>query len=150
MLAASCAAEEPEPGKFTPHEPADSHLKARREVLLKTLRTQPYKIGSEKVLQAMAATAREEFMLKKNRRHAYENMPMPIRFGQTISQPYIVALMTEQLEPKPADRVLEIGTGSGYQAAVLSPLVKHVYSVEIVEELAAEAKPRCSGWVTKT
>tara|TARA_R110002096_G_scaffold100173_7_gene221993 strand:+ start:3449 stop:4111 length:663 start_codon:yes stop_codon:yes gene_type:complete len=122
-----------------PHQPEDEHLQTRRLELLKTLRSEPYLIDSEQVLQSIASVPREEFMLKANRKHAYENMPMPIRFGQTISQPYIVAFMTEKLAPEPDDRVLEIGTGSGYQAAVLSPLVKHVYSMEIVRPLAEEA-----------
>jgi protein-L-isoaspartate(D-aspartate) O-methyltransferase len=73
------------------------------------------------------------------RAEAYRDRPLPIGYGQTISQPYIVAFMTEQLRPRPDDRVLEIGTGSGYQAAVLAELVKEVYTVEIVEELAARA-----------
>ena len=70
---------------------------------------------------------------------AYRNTPLPIEAGQTISQPLIVALMTELLEPQPGDVILEVGTGSGYQAAVLAELVKHVYSMEIVEELATSA-----------
>ena len=73
------------------------------------------------------------------RAQAYDDHPLPIGYGQTISQPFIVAFMTEQLEPKPTDRVLEIGTGSGYQAAVLAGLVAKVYTIEIVEELAARA-----------
>ena len=70
---------------------------------------------------------------------AYADYPLPIGQGQTISQPYIVAFMTEQLEPKPTDRVLEIGTGSGYQAAVLAEMVAEVYTIEIIEELAQRA-----------
>jgi protein-L-isoaspartate(D-aspartate) O-methyltransferase len=73
------------------------------------------------------------------RSRSYEDHPLSIGFGQTISQPYIVAFMTEQLDPQPGDRVLEVGTGSGYQAAVLARLVKEVYSIEIVEALAAQA-----------
>jgi protein-L-isoaspartate(D-aspartate) O-methyltransferase len=71
---------------------------------------------------------------------SYEDGPLPIGYGQTISQPYIVAFMTEQLQPKPTDRVLEIGTGSGYQAAILAELVSDVYSVEIVGPLAKSAE----------
>jgi protein-L-isoaspartate(D-aspartate) O-methyltransferase len=74
--------------------------------------------------------------------YAYENRPLPIGHGQTISQPYIVALMTDLLEPGPDDVALEVGTGSGYQAAVLSPLVGHVYTVEIIEPLANQAAAR--------
>ena len=94
---------------------------------------------SAAVMAAMAAVPREEFVLPAYRHLAYRNTPLPIEAGQTISQPLIVALMTELLEPQPGDVILEVGTGSGYQAAVLAGLVKHVYSVEIVEELAADA-----------
>ncbi|MEK7404177.1 MAG: protein-L-isoaspartate(D-aspartate) O-methyltransferase [Acidobacteriota bacterium] len=91
------------------------------------------------VLKVMRATPRHLFMPERVREAAYEDHPVPIGHGQTISQPYIVALMTELLEPKAELRVLEIGTGSGYQAAVLAPLVKHVYTIEIVPELAKSA-----------
>jgi len=94
---------------------------------------------SARVLDAMGAVAREEFVLPQYRHLAYQNTPLPIEAGQTISQPLIVALMTELLDPQPDDVVLEVGTGSGYQAAVLAHLVKHIYSVEIVEELAEGA-----------
>jgi protein-L-isoaspartate(D-aspartate) O-methyltransferase len=94
---------------------------------------------SEKVMGAMSAVAREEFVLPQYRHLAYQNTPLPIAAGQTISQPLIVALMTELLDPQPGDVVLEVGTGSGYQAAVLAHLVEHVYSIEIVEELADSA-----------
>jgi protein-L-isoaspartate(D-aspartate) O-methyltransferase len=87
------------------------------------------------VLQAMSTVPRHEFVPENMRSVAYENRPLPIGFGQTISQPYIVALMTDLLQPQPDQRVLEIGTGSGYQAAVLSKLVAEVYSIEIIEEL---------------
>ena len=94
---------------------------------------------SERVMGAMAAVAREEFVLPTYRHLAYANTPLPIEAGQTISQPLIVALMTELLDPQASDVILEVGTGSGYQAAVLAGLVKQVYSVEIVAELAASA-----------
>ena len=87
------------------------------------------------VLQAMNTVPRHEFVPANMRSVAYENRPLPIGFGQTISQPYIVALMTDLLQPQPGQRVLEIGTGSGYQAAILSQLVAEVYSIEIIEEL---------------
>lgn len=96
------------------------------------------KLGA-RVMDAMAAVPREEFVLPAYRHLAYQNTPLPIEAGQTISQPLIVALMTDLLDPEPGDVVLEVGTGSGYQAAVLAHLVKHVYSVEIVEELADSA-----------
>ena len=94
---------------------------------------------SDRVMDAMGGVAREEFVLPEYRHLAYRNTPLPIEAGQTISQPLIVALMTELLDPQPGDVILEVGTGSGYQAAVLAKLVKHVYSVEIVEELATSA-----------
>ncbi len=76
------------------------------------------------------------------RKEAYENHPLPIGYGQTISQPYIVALMTDLIQPDPDDVVLEVGTGSGYQAAVLAKLIKRVYSMEIIEPLAEQASKR--------
>lgn len=96
-------------------------------------------ITSEKVLEAMLRTPRHEFVPRLHRREAYFDMALPIGDGQTISSPFIVAYMTESLDPQPEDRVLEIGTGSGYQAAVLSPLVSDVYSIEIVEALGRRA-----------
>ncbi|RPI08185.1 MAG: protein-L-isoaspartate(D-aspartate) O-methyltransferase [Acidobacteriales bacterium] len=88
------------------------------------------------VLRAMRATPRHLFVPESMRSMAYLDQPLPIGSGQTISQPYIVALMTDLLQPDKSHKVLEIGTGSGYQAAVLSPLVKQVCSIEIVPELA--------------
>ena len=87
------------------------------------------------VMQAMNTVPRHEFVPASMRSMAYENRPLSIGHGQTISQPYIVALMTGLLQPQSGQRVLEIGTGSGYQAAVLSQLVAQVYSIEIIEEL---------------
>jgi protein-L-isoaspartate(D-aspartate) O-methyltransferase len=94
---------------------------------------------SDSVMQAMASVPRHQFIPAENRRHAYDNRPLPIGYGQTISQPYIVALMTDLLDPRPDHKVLEIGTGSGYQAAVLSGLVKQVYSIEIIDKLGKRA-----------
>lgn len=88
-----------------------------------------------RVIKAMASVPRHEFVPKKLRSRAYDNEPLAIGYGQTISQPYIVALMTDLLQPQPGQSVLEIGTGSGYQAAVLSQLVAKVYSIEIIEGL---------------
>jgi protein-L-isoaspartate(D-aspartate) O-methyltransferase len=96
-------------------------------------------ITTPRVLEAMGRVPRHEFVPAELRSRAYEDGPLPIGHGQTISQPYIVAFMTEALEPKPTDRVLEIGTGSGYQAAVLSRLVAGVWSIELVEPLARRA-----------
>src|SRR5207248_5379435 len=97
-------------------------------------------INDARVLSVMAKVPREEFVTPESRAASYEDGPLPIGYGQTISQPYIVAFMTEQLRPKPSDRVLEIGTGSGYQAAILAELVSDVYSIEIVEPLAKNAE----------
>jgi protein-L-isoaspartate(D-aspartate) O-methyltransferase len=99
----------------------------------------PRGIDDPRVLQAMAKVRRENFVPKELVARAYEDGPLPIGFGQTISQPFIVALMTQSLKLKPGDRVLEIGTGSGYQAAVLSELVSQVYTIEIVRPLAQRA-----------
>lgn len=94
------------------------------------------------VIAAIRATPRDRFVPARNRPSAYANHPLPIGHGQTISQPFIVALMTEMLAAKPTHRVLEIGTGSGYQAAVLAELVAEVYTVEIVPALAETARER--------
>jgi len=95
-----------------------------------------------RVMQVMRKVPRHEFVPSSERPYAYENRPLPIGYGQTISQPYIVALMTDLLKPQPGDRVLEVGTGSGYQAAVLAGLVKQVDTIEIIKALAASAKER--------
>jgi len=94
------------------------------------------------VLDAMLTVPRHEFVPEEFLEQAYADHPLPIGYGQTISQPYIVALMTELLEIEPGDKVLEIGTGSGYQAAILAQLTDQVYSVEIIEELATQAEAR--------
>jgi len=95
---------------------------------------------SARVMDAIAKVPRHEFVPAADRRDAYANRPLPIGMGQTISQPFIVALMTDLMDVKPGDRVLEIGTGSGYQAAVLAEIVKQVYTIEIVEALGREAR----------
>jgi protein-L-isoaspartate(D-aspartate) O-methyltransferase len=97
---------------------------------------------SPRVMTAMAKVPRHEFVPADEARYAYINNALPIGHGQTISQPYIVALMTDLLDPQPDDIVLEIGTGSGYQAAVLSDIVRWVYSIEVIPELAEEARDR--------
>ncbi len=97
-------------------------------------------IKDERVLAAMAKVLREEFIPVDARLSAYEDGPLHIGYDQTISQPYVVAFMTEQLRPKQSDRVLEIGSGSGYQAAILGELVAEVYTIEIVEPLAKSAE----------
>ena len=116
-----------------------------RDIRLETQLTKSW-IGKEhleaRVLAAMEKVPRHEFVPKELDYLAYSNGPLGIGHGQTISQPYIVALMTDLLNPHGGDVVLEVGTGSGYQAAVLSLLVKRVYSIEIVEMLAREAAAR--------
>ena len=97
-------------------------------------------IKDERVLAAMAKVPREEFVPADARAESYSDGPLPIGYDQTISQPYIVAFMTENLRPKPSDRVLEIGSGSGYQAAILAELVADIYTIEIVEPLAKTAE----------
>ena len=99
-------------------------------------------IKDQRVLSVMRKVPRHLFVPIVLRRAAYNDHPLPIGYNQTISQPYIVALMTEAVKPEQTDKVLEIGTGSGYQAAVLSELCSKVYSVEIVSPLAAESKRR--------
>src|SRR3989442_6883743 len=96
----------------------------------------------ERVMTAMGKVPRHEFVPIEHRPYAYANIPLPIGFEKTISQPFMVALMTDLLDIKPHDSVLEIGTGFGYQAAILAQLARKVYSVEIIEELGQEAKRR--------
>jgi protein-L-isoaspartate(D-aspartate) O-methyltransferase len=98
-----------------------------------------YGIKDKAVIEAMRTVPRHEFVPDEYQSQAYANHPLPIGYGQTISQPYIVALMTEAAELEPDDVVLEVGTGSGYQAAVLAELVDQVYSMEIIGELAERA-----------
>jgi protein-L-isoaspartate(D-aspartate) O-methyltransferase len=96
-------------------------------------------VKNPRVIDSVRKTPRHEFMPIPQRKNAYFDMALPIGEGQTISPPFVVSYMTEQLDPQPEDKVLEIGTGSGYQAAILSPLVKEVYSIEIVESLGKRA-----------
>ena len=97
---------------------------------------------SERVMDAMGSVPRHEFVPVELQPYAYANSPLPIGFDKTISQPFIVALMTDLLDLGDTDTVLEIGTGLGYQAAILAQLARKVYSVEMIEELAAQAKQR--------
>ena len=123
---------------------SDAEFASRRRAMVDEItRDQPVgaRIGAA-VREAMAAVPRHLFVAPEAQPSAYENRPLSIGHGQTISQPYIVALMTELLQPAKGHRVLEIGTGSGYQAAVLARLAASVYTIEIVEPLAAEAKEK--------
>jgi protein-L-isoaspartate(D-aspartate) O-methyltransferase len=128
---------------------ADDFAEARRR-MVETIRDMaaqmPAAQGRERlaprVLAALDRVPRHEFVAPALRAEAYQNRPLPIGHGQTISQPYIVALMTDLLGVGEGDVVLEVGTGSGYQAAVLAELVRAVYSIEIIEPLAVEARAR--------
>ncbi len=115
-----------------------NHVNRDRDTLI-TEDITPF-IEDVRVIEALRSVPREAFSLNEFKNLAYENHPLPIGYGQTISQPLIVARMTEALQIKPNDRILEIGTGSGYQAAVLSRLCKEVFSIEIIEELANKAR----------
>jgi protein-L-isoaspartate(D-aspartate) O-methyltransferase len=117
--------------------PQDAFARARAAMVANQIASRGVK--DARVLEAMRTVPRHEFVPPSVRDDAYVDSPLPIGHGQTISQPYIVALMTELARPAPGDRVLEVGTGSGYQAAVLSRLVDKVFSVELVEPLAQSA-----------
>jgi len=99
-----------------------------------------YPVFEKEVLQALKAIPRHEFVSRHNRANAYANRPLPIGYGQTISQPYIVALMTAVLELESRSKVLEVGTGCGYQTAVLAELTKNVFTIEVVSDLADRAQ----------
>ena len=118
---------------------SDAFRSARKRMVTEQLAGPGRDVRNARVLSVMGKVPRHEFVPERMRAFAYEDQPLPIGHDQTISQPYIVAFMTEKLEPKPSDRVLEIGTGSGYQAAVLAELVPQVYTIEIVAPLADQA-----------
>ena len=120
-------------------ELTEAEYQAKREEMVR-LFIKGAGIKNERVVQSMLDTPRHEFVPKKDRSRSYLDAGLPIGDKQTISSPFIVAFMTEALDPQPTDKVLEIGTGSGFQAAVLSPLVKEVYSIEIVETLGKNAE----------
>ena len=121
--------------------PRFSERREEREKMVRdALANYPYhRIHDQRVLEAMRQVPRHKFVPPSLQAVAYQNYPLSIGYGQTISQPFIVAHMTELLEIKPGDKILEIGTGSGYQAAVLSELTPYVYTIEIVEELGKQA-----------
>ena len=128
-------------------QPNDIEFTAAREEMVKQIEAHvsmtSQLIGksslADQVIDVMASVPRHEFVPIELQGFAYMDLPLPIGYGKTISQPFMVALMTDLLDIQPADRVLEIGTGLGYQAAILAHLAKQVYSVEIIEELANEA-----------
>ena len=119
---------------------ADPFARRRDEMVREQLAGRD--ITDERVLDAMRRVPRHRFVMEGFEGRAYDDSPLPIRQGQTISQPYIVALMTQLAGVKPGDRVLDVGTGSGYQAAVLAEMGAEVSSIEIVPELAEEARAR--------
>ncbi|MDH7484712.1 MAG: protein-L-isoaspartate(D-aspartate) O-methyltransferase [Anaerolineae bacterium] len=121
-------------------EEEETFARMRQEMVDSTIRARG--VSDAAVLRAMETVPRHRFVPEDYLGQAYADHPLPIGYGQTISQPYIVALMTESLDLEPGERVLEIGTGSGYQAAVLAELVDEVYSVEIIPELAESAARR--------
>ena len=121
-------------------EMAETPEQARRRAQMVASQLQTRDIVDPVVLEVMGRVPRHLYVPEPMRRFAYEDSPLPIGEGQTISQPYIVAYMTQALELEPGDRVLEIGTGSGYQAAVLAEIVQEVYTIEIVPALAQEAE----------
>jgi protein-L-isoaspartate(D-aspartate) O-methyltransferase len=133
------------PAAAVADEPARARARMVEEVAAMAAQTGPA-TGREaldaRVLAALGTVPRHRFVPSGEIGNAYRNRPLPIGHGQTISQPYIVALMTDLLRPAPDHVVLELGTGSGYQAAVLSVLVERVQTIEIVEPLAAQAKER--------
>lgn len=122
--------------------PAERNEFARQRKRMVDMQLRSRGFGNQRVLAAMASVPREEFVRPKDIELAYANCPLPINYGQTISQPFTVAWMCEMVCPRPQDRVLEIGTGSGYGAAVLSLLSQHVDTVECVTELAHSAARR--------
>lgn len=129
----ACAAN----GAAVRHQPSDWDA-ARRRMVDRQLKTRD--IRDARVLDAMLAVPRHLFVPDAQRAEAYGDFPLPIGHGQTISQPYIVGFMTQALELQPDHKVLEIGTGSGYQAAVLSQIARQVYTIEIVAPLAERAR----------
>lgn len=124
----------------SPNERENQYAEARERMVQQQLRRRG--IRDERVLEIMCRIPREEFVLPESRARAYEDEPLPIGGGQTISQPYIVAVMTAMLHVTANDKVLEIGTGCGYQAAILSCLGSEVYSVELRPDLARSASER--------
>jgi len=134
VLALSCRGQETEGGA----KPEDPFADDRRQMVRTQMANRD--ITSKRVLAVMEKVPRHRFVSEEMAAEAYEDHPLPIGFDQTISQPYIVASMTQALDLQPTDRVLEIGTGSGYQAAVLAELAAEVFTIEIVKPLALRAE----------
>ncbi len=136
-LTAACSPDTAEPAQARPTPAPDDEFTVRRFAMVAAYADND-DITDSRVLKAMSTVRREEFVLPRDRELAYLERALPINDGQTISQPLIVALMTDLLDLEPSDRVLEIGTGSGYQGAVLAEITDHVYSIEIIPSLATE------------
>ena len=135
-----------QPSSFPRTRPgAEAYLKDRQQMVRVLLSYHWPQVSDQRVIAAMGAVPRHRFVPDKYRSQAYDDTPLPIGSGQTISQPYIVALMSELLQTRPGDRVLEIGTGSGYQAAVLADMGCTVYTIEIFQELGTSAAGRLKG-----
>lgn len=129
----------PSCGKQLSNQPTEKIWQKERQAMA-TWQIAARGIHDARVLEVMKTVPRHLFIPSEYRTEAYQDSPVPIGWGQTISQPYIVAYMTEALKLKPTDRVLEVGTGCGYQAAVLAKLVREVYTIEIIEPLGLTAK----------
>ncbi|MGD8805837.1 MAG: protein-L-isoaspartate(D-aspartate) O-methyltransferase [Chloroflexota bacterium] len=138
LATATAALATPAESRPAPSPTADPYRQQRQAMVQNGVIA--WGITDEAVIEAMGAVPRHAFVPDEFLAAAYNNHPLPIGYGQTISQPYIVALMTQSADVSQGDQVLEIGTGSGYQAAVLAQLVDHVYTVEIIEPLAERAK----------
>lgn len=123
---------------FIQSDPPQDYKQLREKMVTEQIEARG--ISHNATLQAMRQVERHLFVPFQYRRYAYDDRPVPIGFGQTVSQPYMVASMTQMLDLNKSDRVLEIGTGSGYQAAVLAEIVEHVYTIEIVKELGDRSK----------
>lgn len=118
----------------------DAYKEKREELIKQSIESRG--VNNQVVLKAMRSVKRHLFVPENSIANAYDDRPLPIGYGQTISQPFIVAYMTEVIKPRPEFKVLEVGTGSGYQAAVLAEIVKEVYTIEIVSELGNTATER--------
>ena len=136
-VAAACSSDTTEPTQVPPTQAPNDEFAVRRFAMVAAYADND-DITDSRVLKAMSTVPREEFVLPRDRERAYLERALAINAGQTISQPLIVALMTDLLDLEPGDRVLEVGTGSGYQGAVLAEITAHVYSIEIIPSLAAE------------
>lgn len=136
LLVVGACSQKSGPAHAVPSE-AESREQERTHMVRRQIEARG--VRDARVLEAMRKVPRHRFMPESQRAHAYDDRPLPIAQGQTISQPYIVALMSELADVKPGDTVLEVGTGSGYQAAVLAEMGVKVFSIEIIEPLAKQA-----------